>query len=214
MPSRWLLDHALFAIRGVALSISSVHADDWLAVSAEVLDELYELAAVVAVGAREREQLACSGEHQPALGCAGDPYRSRPGGHGRRVLTCMQSWDTDRGVSFQVAVLLNAQAPGQPPGELWGATPVSGHPGVVHIAAVQEAVRLRPGVVSALTAPLTREHGAAYAKQQAALITRRYREPFTIVPSTVARRVGALPGCSSELPATSPSRSHSLTHSR
>ena len=52
-------------------------------------------------------------------------------------LSCMDAWLTRGGVSYEVALLLNAAAPGRAPAPLWGAVPVPGHPGIFQIKAVE-----------------------------------------------------------------------------
>jgi hypothetical protein len=56
-------------------------------------------------------------------------------------LSCMDAWLARDGVSYEVALLLDAAAPGRPPAPLWGAVPVPGHPGVVQIRAVERQWR-------------------------------------------------------------------------
>lgn len=52
-------------------------------------------------------------------------------------LSCMDAWLGRGGVSYEVALLLDAAAPGRPPAPLWGAVPVPGHPGIFQIEAVE-----------------------------------------------------------------------------
>ncbi|HUN77957.1 MAG TPA: hypothetical protein VMU32_03470 [Solirubrobacteraceae bacterium] len=56
-------------------------------------------------------------------------------------LSCMDAWLSHGGVSYEVALLLDAAAPGRAPAPLWGAVPVSGHPGVFQIKAVERRWR-------------------------------------------------------------------------
>jgi hypothetical protein len=50
-------------------------------------------------------------------------------------LTCLQDFVSLDGANLQIAILLNAHHPGQPPAGLWGSTPLPGHPGVVELKA-------------------------------------------------------------------------------
>lgn len=50
-------------------------------------------------------------------------------------LTCLQDVASLNGANLQIAILLNAHHPGQPPAALWGSTPLPGHPGVVELKA-------------------------------------------------------------------------------
>jgi hypothetical protein len=56
-------------------------------------------------------------------------------------LSCMDAWLGRGGVSYEVALLLDATAPGRPPALLWGAVPVPGHAGIVQIKAVEHRWR-------------------------------------------------------------------------
>jgi hypothetical protein len=61
-------------------------------------------------------------------------------------LTCLHTWFSLDGASYETAVLLNAKSPGSPPAMLWGAIPVAGHPGIVQIPPVQQEIHFRPSV--------------------------------------------------------------------
>ena len=93
---------------------------------------------------------------------------------GTAFFTCMQVWYRRNGMSFQSALLLNAQAPGRPPSPLWGARPLPGHPGIVQVNAVYGR---RPTAQE--LAALRREHPrvVAFAERP-------------IEPATLARREG------------------------
>jgi hypothetical protein len=84
-------------------------------------------------------------------------------------LTCLHTWYTFGGSSYETAILLDAKSPGRPPAMLWGAVPLAGHPGIVRIP------------------PLEREIHFRLPKYPGRELTSR--EVF--VPPTVARRVGS-----------------------
>ena len=67
-----------------------------------------------------------------------DPNITTPG-----WFTCLNTWFSLNGVSYEAAVLLNARSPGRPPAMLWGAIPVPGHPGMVEIPPVQQEIHYR-----------------------------------------------------------------------
>lgn len=58
-------------------------------------------------------------------------------------LSCMDAWLNHGATSYEVALLLNASAPGRAPAPLWGAVPVPGHPGVFQIEAVERQWRFQ-----------------------------------------------------------------------
>jgi hypothetical protein len=114
-------------------------------------------------------------------------------------LTCMNTWLSLDGASYEAAVLLNAKSPGRQPAMLWGAIPIPGHPGLVEIPPVQQEVHYRFPRPS--NAQLARElarntkiAGRSRAEQLMRQVERLSRKEQTtwdvLVPSTVARRVG------------------------
>jgi hypothetical protein len=114
-------------------------------------------------------------------------------------LTCLHTWFTVGGASYETALLLNASSPGGPPAMLWGAIPVAGHPGFVEIPPVQQEIdfripRLSHKQEARELAERTRMFGRARALReqrraaQAAGKEHSYWDVF--VPPTVARRVG------------------------
>jgi hypothetical protein len=124
----------------------------------------------------------------------GDPNITTPG-----WLTCLNTWLSLNGASYEAAVLLNAQSPGRPPAMLWGAIPVPGHPGMVEIPPVQQEVHYRfPRPSSAQAARElardTKVGGRARAEQllrQVEQLSGKERTAWDVfIPSTVARRVG------------------------
>jgi hypothetical protein len=78
-------------------------------------------------------------------------------------LSCLNGWDRWHGATYEVGVLLNARDPGKTPASLWNSTPVSGHPGIVEIKAVQ------------VRRPTPSRHA---------------NQIVTLAPATLARRVG------------------------
>ncbi|HEY4917677.1 MAG TPA: hypothetical protein VIH92_12240 [Solirubrobacteraceae bacterium] len=100
---------------------------------------------------------------QVATVIAPDPAITVPG-----WLTCLHTWYTLDGSSYETAILLNAKSPGSPPAMLWGAVPLAGHPGTVRIPAVEREIHFR----------LPQYPGRE-------LISRE-----VLTPPTVARRVG------------------------
>lgn len=124
---------------------------------------------------------------QVATEIAGDPSITTPA-----WLTCLHTWFSLGGTSYETAVLLDAKAPGATPAPLWGAIPLPGHPGIVEIPPVQREFRLpplSPAQASRMLAVDTRTAGRARAEQ-----VLRESERRTVwdvfVPPTVARRVG------------------------
>jgi hypothetical protein len=83
-------------------------------------------------------------------------------------LTCLHTWYTVHGTSYETALLLNASSPGSPPAMLWGAIPLPGHPGIVQIPAMERELHFRVPRVTG------KEH--------------TFWDVF--IPPTVARRVG------------------------
>jgi hypothetical protein len=114
-------------------------------------------------------------------------------------LTCLHTWFSLDGASYETAILLNSKSPGRLPAMLWGAIPVSGHPGIVQIPPMQREFHFSfPKLSSAQAArdlaQVTKAEGRARAEQflrQREQLSEReqtYWEVF--VPPTVARRVG------------------------
>jgi hypothetical protein len=100
---------------------------------------------------------------QVATVIAPDPAISVPG-----WLTCLHTWYTLDGSSYETAILLNAKSPGSPPAMLWGAVPLAGHPGAVRIPAVEREIHFR----------LPQYPGRELTSRE------------VLTPPTVARRVG------------------------
>ncbi len=124
---------------------------------------------------------------QVATEIAGDPSITTPA-----WLTCLHTWFSLGGASYETAVLLDAKSPGTTPAPLWNAIPVPGHPGIVQIPPVQRESRLpplSPAQASRILAVDTRTAGRARAEQ---VLRESERRTFwdVFVPPTVARRVG------------------------
>jgi hypothetical protein len=116
---------------------------------------------------------------QVATKIAGDPNLTTPA-----WLTCLHTWFSLDGASYETAVLLDAT--------LWGAIPLRGHRGMVEIPSVQRKVSLPP-LTSAQTNRIlvvdTRRAGRRKA-EQILLESERRTIWYVLVPPTVARRVG------------------------
>ncbi len=118
---------------------------------------------------------------------AGDPNLTTPG-----WLSCLDTWFSAGGTSYEAAILLNAKSPGSTPTPPWDAVPVPGHPGIVEIPPVQRAFHLAPlspAEATRILAVDTRRGGRARAEQ---ILRESERRTFwdVLVPPTVARRVG------------------------
>jgi hypothetical protein len=100
---------------------------------------------------------------QVATVIAPDPAIAVPG-----WLTCLHTWYTLDGSSYEAAILLNAKSPGSRPAMLWGAVPLAGHPGAVRIPAVEREIHFR----------LPQYPGRELTSRQ------------VLIPPTVARRAG------------------------
>lgn len=131
---------------------------------------------------------------QVATRIAADPNITTPA-----WLTCLHLWFTLNGASYETAILLNAQSPGRPPAMLWGAIPVPGHPGMVQIPPVQQAINFRIPMPNnaRLARELARDTktvGRARAETYVRQIEQAARKQQTFwtvfIPPTVARRVG------------------------
>jgi hypothetical protein len=115
-------------------------------------------------------------------------------------LTCLHTWFSRQGASYETAVLLNASSPGRPPAMLWGAVPLPGHPGMVVIPAVQREIRFRlPPLPSRAQqardlAQLTKQYGRTRALQdrrRSAQLAGTEQSFWQVLrPEAVARRVG------------------------
>jgi hypothetical protein len=125
---------------------------------------------------------------------AADPNITTPG-----WLTCLNTWFSAGGASYEAAVLLNARSPGRPPAMLWGAIPIPGHPGMVEIPPVQQKVhyyfpRPTPTQAARELAQDTKHGGRVQAehlmRQVEQLAGKEQTAWDVFVPSTVARRVG------------------------
>ncbi|HWY89262.1 MAG TPA: hypothetical protein VNY31_01185 [Solirubrobacteraceae bacterium] len=124
---------------------------------------------------------------QVATKIAPDPNIATPA-----WLTCLHTWFSLNGASYETAILLNPHSPGRPPAPLWGAIPVPGHPGIVEIPPVQREFRLPPlssAEATRILAVDTRTGGHARAEQVLHESERRTLWDV-LVPPTVARRVG------------------------
>jgi hypothetical protein len=115
-------------------------------------------------------------------------------------LTCLHTWLSRDGASYETAILLNASSPGSPPAPLWGAVPVPGHPGIVQIPPIQQELhfRLRKPSHAQIARELAKDIksvGHARAEEdvrpaeQLSGKEQTYWDVF--VPPTVARLVGA-----------------------
>lgn len=91
------------------------------------------------------------------------------------LLSCMDAKYTFAGAQYNVAILLNAHHPGQPPAALWGATSVPGHPGILDVAP-PKALNVR--------SPLT----------QGRLLARRVGNAWLVEQSDAYSTVGPPPG--------------------
>jgi hypothetical protein len=113
-------------------------------------------------------------------------------------LTCLHTWFTLHGASYETAILLNAKSPGKPPALLWGAIPIPGHPGMVQIPPVQQEIHFRlpkrsHAQVALELARDTRRAGRARAEEEvkpAEQLSGKATYWDVFVPATVARRVG------------------------
>jgi hypothetical protein len=115
-------------------------------------------------------------------------------------LTCLHTWISLDGASYETAILLDAKSPGSRPAMLWGAIPLAGHPGIVQIPAVQRAIhfrlpRLDPKQQARILAEAAKRVGRAQALADQRRRAQREGQEQTSVevltPPTVARRVGA-----------------------
>jgi hypothetical protein len=130
---------------------------------------------------------------QVATRITADPNITTPG-----WLTCLNSWFSLHGASYETAILLNAKAPGRPPAPLWGAIPVPGHPGVVQIPPVQQELHFRlpklsPAQVARELAADAKRVGPAQAAEDvhpAEALSGEHSYLDVFVPPTVARRMG------------------------
>ncbi|HEY7830031.1 MAG TPA: hypothetical protein VIC06_05645 [Solirubrobacteraceae bacterium] len=113
--------------------------------------------------------------------------------------TCLHTWFSRDGASYETAVLLNAKSPGRPPAMLWGAIPVPGHRGIVQIPPVQREFHFSfPKLSSAQAArdlaQVTKAEGRARAeqflRQRERLSDKEQTYWDVFVPPTVARLVG------------------------
>jgi hypothetical protein len=114
-------------------------------------------------------------------------------------LTCLHTWFSLKGASYETAILLNAHSPGSFPAMLWGAIPLSGHPGVVQIPAVQREIHFRiPKLTSAQTARELAQDTKIVGRKRAETLLRQVEQAAdkeqtyweVLIPPTVARRVG------------------------
>jgi hypothetical protein len=115
-------------------------------------------------------------------------------------LTCLHTWLSFEGAGYETALLLDARSPGRAPPMLWGAIPIPGHPGMVEIPAIQQAIHLRlpplPGPMAQARelARLTNVFGRARAlrdqRRSAQLAGTEHTFWEVLTPAAVARRVG------------------------
>jgi hypothetical protein len=106
-------------------------------------------------------------------------------------LTCLHTWLSLDGASYETAILLDAKSPGSPPAMLWGAIPLAGHAGIVQIPAAQREIHFRlpqlsPTQQARILAEATKRVGRAQA-----LAGKEQTSVEVLTPPTVARRVGA-----------------------
>ena len=113
--------------------------------------------------------------------------------------TCLHTWFSLKGSSYETAILLDAQAPGRSPAPLWSAMPVPGHPGVFEIPPVQREIHFRlprrsRAQVARELAIDTKSVGRRRAEEDvrpAEQLSGREQTYWDVfVPPTVARRVG------------------------
>jgi hypothetical protein len=114
-------------------------------------------------------------------------------------LSCLHTWFSLNGASYETAILLNARSPGRPPAMLWGAIPLPGHPGIVQIPAVQQEIHFRiPKLSSARAARELAHDTKMVGRKQAETLLRQVEQASeeeqtqwdVFIPPTVARRVG------------------------
>jgi hypothetical protein len=119
---------------------------------------------------------------------AADPKIATPG-----WLSCMDTWFSAGGASYEAAILLDAKSPGSAPAPLWGAIPLPGHPGIVEIPPVQREVHLPPLSSAEAQRILTVDTRLVGRTQAEQILRESERRTFwsVLVPPTVARRVGA-----------------------
>jgi hypothetical protein len=128
-----------------------------------------------------------------AMKIAADPSITTPG-----WLSCLHTWFSLDGASYETAILLNAKSPGSPPAMLWGALPLPGHPGIVEIPPVQREIHFRipkrtPAQVAREIDRDTRKVGRARAEEDvrpAEQLAGKATFWEVFIPPTVARRVG------------------------
>jgi hypothetical protein len=132
---------------------------------------------------------------QVARKIAADPNITTPA-----WLTCLHTWFSLNGTSYETAILLDAQSPGRPPAMLWGATPIPKHPGMVQIPALQQEIHFRiPKPSSAQiarelaqdTKMVGRARAETYVRQVEQAAGKQQTFWSVFIPPTVARRVGA-----------------------
>lgn len=125
---------------------------------------------------------------------APDPSIATPG-----WLSCLYTWFSVGGASYETAILLNASSPGSPPAMLWGAIPLPGHPGMVEIPPVQREVHLRfpspsraeqARELARATKRVGRTRALQGLRRTAQLAGKEQTYWDVFIPSTVARRVG------------------------
>ena len=115
---------------------------------------------------------------------------------GAQFLSCLDTFYSWRGSSFEVALLLNARSPKSTAAPLWNARPLAGHPAIAIVPPVEVRNQLNPFSPLPSLAQLTKRFGRAEAERQLAndrrLIQRYSRShPWRVyAPGIVARRVG------------------------
>lgn len=122
-----------------------------------------------------------------------DPNIATPG-----WLSCLDTWFSAPGTSYEAAILLNASSPGRSPAMLWGAIPLPGHPGMVEIPPVQQEIHFRipkrsPAQVARELARDTKRVGRTRAEEDvrpAEQLSGKATFWEVFIPPTVARRVG------------------------
>jgi hypothetical protein len=114
-------------------------------------------------------------------------------------LSCLHTWFSLDGASYETAVLLDARSPGRTPAMLWGAIPLPGHPGIMQIPAVQQEIHFRiPKPSSAQAVRELVRDTKMVGRKRAEMLLRQVEQASdheqthwdVFVPQTLARRVG------------------------
>jgi hypothetical protein len=114
---------------------------------------------------------------------------------GPAFLSCLDNLFIWHGDSFEVAILLNAEAPGHAPAALWNAAPIPGHPGLVEVRAERYASHYQvtraelPNNLAGLGGQALRGV-EQYARRHDQDIGQQRIQEMTLTPPMVATRVG------------------------